>query len=111
MNTPWGKSDYKKTLARGIHVVSTPSHGGIGVSFGKALELFSEKCTNLAGQEYGGYIWFEEDCATRLALFDSKALFTLWCTQPHVTNYDELLKEVESSSRRWFPKYFEVKES
>jgi uncharacterized protein DUF7007 len=41
MNTPWGKSDSKITLTRGISFVTTPSHGGFAVTPNAALEYLS----------------------------------------------------------------------
>jgi hypothetical protein len=54
MLTPWGESDYQKTLASGIISYGTPSHGGIHV--GHCLnQHIHPKLRNENG-------WYEEDC-------------------------------------------------
>jgi hypothetical protein len=72
MNTPWGKSDSKITLARGVSWVSTPSHGGFMISKRFANLYFSAAAVK-RGQEYGGYLAYEEDCDATIILFETRA--------------------------------------
>ena len=61
--TPWGAADHVEKLAEGIWWVSTPGHGGIGLSPARALHMpvgFETASTDGAGR------WYEEDCAWAL---------------------------------------------
>jgi len=69
MNTPWGKSDSKVTLARGISFVTTASHGGFAVTPTAALQYLSTAAVSRA-LKYGGYYFFEEDCDAAIVLFE-----------------------------------------
>ena len=61
MNTPWGKSDSKINVTKGISFVGTPSHGGYAVTPSAAKKFLSESAIK-RGLAYGGYLFFEEDC-------------------------------------------------
>jgi hypothetical protein len=61
MKTPWGKSDSKIIVKRGLSFVTTPSHGGFMVSKAYAGKHFS-KAAIKRGKEYGSYLAYEEDC-------------------------------------------------
>ena len=54
MQTPWGKADYAETIASGIGIVGTPSHGGIKVDR-KHNQLIPDYMRRTGG-------WYEEDC-------------------------------------------------
>jgi hypothetical protein len=69
MNTPWGKSDSKTTLAKGISWVGTPSHGGLAVTPAAALTYLSTAAVRRA-TSYGSYYFFEEDCDYAIAFLE-----------------------------------------
>jgi adenosylcobinamide amidohydrolase len=54
MNTPWGRADNIESIAPGITLVSTPSHGGIKVSR-PVMDVMPK-----GWQQDDG--WYEEDC-------------------------------------------------
>ena len=72
MNTPWGKSDSKITLTRGISWVGTPSHGGFAITPSAALTYLSTAAVARA-EKYGSYYFFEEDCDASIVLFELAA--------------------------------------
>jgi len=59
MYTPWGFSDSKETLAKGITSYSTPSHGGIRLS-PERIEQVPQSCIDANFLKSGE--WWEEDC-------------------------------------------------
>ena len=69
MNTPWGQSDYQRTIQRGLHWVSTPSHGGFMVSRGLAENLLTRAAIS-EGEHFGDYLAFEEDCDAAIVLYE-----------------------------------------
>ncbi len=74
MFTPWGNADYKRTLTRGVHVVSTPSHGGVMIAKGYAKKNLSETAIK-CGLEYGNYLCYEEDCDYCIPAYELPELF------------------------------------
>lgn len=72
MNTPWGKSDSKITLTRGISFVTTPGHGGFAVTPSAALTYLSTAAVARA-TKYDSYYFFEEDCDAFIVLFELPA--------------------------------------
>jgi hypothetical protein len=92
MNTPWGKSDSKITLARGISFVTTPSHGGFAVTPTAALQYLSTAAVARA-TKYSGYYFFEEDCDASIVLFElPQALRIKWSTS--VPTKEALIKSL-----------------
>lgn len=71
MNSPWGKADSVNTIARGIHWVSTPGHGGLMIATGVARKLLSEAARK-QGTTFGGYLAYEEDCQYAIAVYELK---------------------------------------
>lgn len=70
--TPWGVSDYVKTIGDGgILAVSTSSHGGYYVP----RELYRQMPEELRCNVYGGGTWFEEDCEWALVVLAFPHLF------------------------------------
>lgn len=69
MNTPWGKSDSKQTVKRGLSFVTTPSHGGFMVSKTYAEKHFS-KAAITRGKAYGSYLAYEEDCDYLIVIWE-----------------------------------------
>jgi hypothetical protein len=99
VNTPWGKSDSKITLARGISFVTTPSHGGFAVTPTAALQYLSTAAVS-RGKKYGGYYFFEEDCDASIVLFElPQALRLKWSTGVPIK--EELIKSLS----RWHADY------
>lgn len=81
MNTPWGKSDSKVNITRGISWVSTPSHGGYAVTPAAALKYLSMAAISRA-TKYGGYCFFEEDCDYAIVVIELLPTGLLVATQP-----------------------------
>lgn len=87
MNTPWGKSDSKISIERGVSWVGTPSHGGLAITASKAVQTLSSKAITIAMRErYGtefvnlpktAYLFFEEDCAYAIAFYEHPEWFRL----------------------------------
>lgn len=72
MQTPWGRADQVTKIETGVSWVSTPSHGGLMVALGAARKYLTPKAIEF-GQQCGGYVAFEEDCAYAVALFQMPA--------------------------------------
>lgn len=80
MNTPWGKSDSRSEISRGVSWVGTPTHGGLAVTMVRAMESLSQKAINLAlvnvhgtalvNKPKGSYVFFEEDCLYAVAFYE-----------------------------------------
>ena len=98
-NTPWGRAQTVNTIERGVSVVSTPGHGGIGVADGVAKKRLSQQALAL-GLRQGGYYWYEEDCLCAIPLYEVES----WRKALSKSSKEEL----EDSIRRWTPKYFEA---
>lgn len=118
MNTPWGKSDSKINIERGISWVGTPSHGGLAITITKALETLSWPAIKIANGSNGillykgksGYLFFEEDCAYAVAFYEhpewQKALEEKEMEDlrnsglTHVPPYDHMYDKLEKSIAR-----------
>jgi hypothetical protein len=74
MYTPWGPSDFHETKTRGVHVVGTPSHGGVMVSEGFAKRHLTQAAID-RGLRYGDYLCYEEDCDVSIVVFELPELF------------------------------------
>ena len=61
--SPWGKIQNKTKLFKGVYWVETPGHGGLKISRSYAINTIDYNVVSLMGIYYGGYYWFEEDCA------------------------------------------------
>ena len=64
LSTPWGSAQTIKTLAPGILLVSTASHGGLMLDSAALLDLPEQ--LRAVGETYGEWRCFEEDCACGL---------------------------------------------
>jgi hypothetical protein len=104
IQTPWGKSDYKTEYQRGISFVNTPGHGGLAVSKALANRILSEKARRIAGQELGGYVFFEEDCAIYVAALDSDTVLTHLAAESGKSK-DEMKSIALASVANWFADY------
>jgi hypothetical protein len=66
-DTPWGQPDYQREIAPGIHIVSTPSHGGFFLDAAHNAQVPAAwRAASFNGQAEGG--WYEEDCDAALAI-------------------------------------------
>lgn len=118
MNTPWGKSDSKISIERGVSWVGTPSHGGLAITASKAVQTLSSKAIAIAMRErYGtefvnlpktAYLFFEEDCAYAIAfyehpewkrLLEEQELGGIWNLRS-VPPYDHMVTKLEKSISR-----------
>ena len=68
-NSPWGRVQSRNTAIRGVHLVTTASHGGILISKGLASKILTPAALKF-GFEYFGYLAFEEDCSMTIPLFE-----------------------------------------
>jgi len=68
-SSPWGAVQNKKTIARGVHFVSTASHGGMMISLALARKRLSVLAQTI-GENYGGYLCYEEDCAVAVPMLE-----------------------------------------
>lgn len=94
MSSPWGKIQTVRTLVRGVAVVDTAGHGGLRVSKGFAKERLSGNARSY-GTEYGGYLFFEEDCLFPIAMWDLPDLWKImWPLKSIETIKDELRKSI-----------------
>jgi len=104
--TPWGSAQYVYTLERGVRWVSTPGHGGLGVSNGVARKKLSPAARRVAGEHWGGSFWFEEDVAYTVAFYENpewaKSLASV--AGGTIPSKDQL----EAQIKRYYPKYFEL---
>lgn len=99
--SPWGKVQEVTTLGRGVRWVSTAGHGGLMVSKGCAKTLLSPNAIHLAGDEWNGYICFEEDCACILPLLERPE----WLRELFPNTTSKALSEV---AQRHYPTYSSV---
>jgi hypothetical protein len=87
--TPWGASQTKQNISRGIILVTTASHGGVHLS-----PTVNDQVHPAWRDEHG---WYEEDCEANIAVvtFPDEFKAAGW-TEEHVTKAAESL-------RRWYP--------
>jgi hypothetical protein len=135
LSTPWGDAQTIKTLAPGILLVSTASHGGLMLDSAAVLDLPEHLRT--AGETYGDWRCFEEDCAcglvyeARIDLYreHKRQQLATWektLRQPNLPAYvtqegpayverlrsalamsdADLLAPIAADNRRWFPEVF-----
>jgi hypothetical protein len=69
MNTPWGKSDSRVGIERGVSWVGTPGHGGLAITARVASRTLTVEALQHA-ERRGGYYFFEEDCAFAIAFYE-----------------------------------------
>jgi len=86
-NTPWGRAQSQRKLAKGVTWVSTASHGGMMVSEGFAKRHLSKEARKRA-EKYGKYYCYEEDVAWMIPAWE---LPEIW---------DGLFEHMEQSTRQ-----------
>jgi hypothetical protein len=94
-STPWGASQYSKTITRGIVFYGTAGHGGFHVSetFLKQMPDYLKTADTYANGMEG---WFEEDSAWVLVVTAFPQLFT---EKDQISAKDTL--------RNWYPDAYE----
>jgi hypothetical protein len=94
MNTIWGKSDSKITLARGLSWVGTPSHGGFAITT-KAAQQYLTNAAIQRGERRGAYLFYEEDCLADIVLYERPQVLRLkWSTS--VPTKESLIKSLSA---------------
>ena len=67
--TPWGEPESISTLAPGVFVVHTPSHGGILIHLDAAKQYLTA-AARLEAVVIGNYLVYEEDIAAVLVWYE-----------------------------------------
>lgn len=135
MNTPWGKSDSRVAIERGVSWVGTPSHGGLAITAGRAVKTLTGRAVTIAmiavyGTEWvnlpnSSYLFFEEDCLYAIPFYEHpewyRALEASTAVSmadngyaedslKHIANSrradDDVRDEMSIVIRRWYPEYF-----
>ena len=68
-NTPWGISQQKTVVCRGLTLHDTPGHGGFLAAKGWAGKNLSPAAI-VKGMPFGGYYAYEEDCLANIILLE-----------------------------------------
>lgn len=87
-STPWGTADYCYKYARGVIQYATPGHGGFKVAITKALQM--PPALAKMGMNWGGALWFEEDCQYAAVMLAFPELFN-----------EAQVKQAKASLMRW----------
>lgn len=106
--SPWGKIDNVKTIMQGVSVVNTPGHGGIRISE-RVLKKYAmdyEYLVDKAAIRQGNYLFFEEDCAAPLLLFDCVGILIEYAKVMGHEDPEKLFQVCKSSVHCWYPDYF-----
>lgn len=106
-SSPWGTIQHIEKITRGVAFVSTAGHGGARVAKGtlSKFAVDAELITKLGGSVSGGYVYFEEDCAISLFLFDCPEILKLVAEKRGI-DAEEYFQNCRESAQRWFPQYF-----
>lgn len=107
MYTPWGSADHQERVSKDGEVifysVSTPSHGGMGITTTQAAKLLSPEAIEAGEHGAGGMLWYEEDCAWCILAWELGAeywpFFFQYMKEPNPTKY------LLDSIRFWSPVY------
>lgn len=86
--TPWGAADFIHVIADGITMYSTPSHGGIGISQSRLMEM---------PEALRDGLWYEEDCAMAKVIVGLSRHFS-----------DEQYAQAKASLKTWYPEAYEA---
>jgi hypothetical protein len=105
-NSPWGKVDTVEKYARGFSYIGTPGHGGFRISRGYFEKHAMDKDYLLTQAIVTkSYIYFEEDCAASLFLFDSGTAILDYCKATG-KDPETVFQDSKRVSQRWFKDYF-----
>ena len=106
--SPWGpvQAMYDHPTLRGVRVVMTAGHGGLGVADGIARKVLSPAAYKL-GEKSNGYVWYEEDAAVAIPLFEHPEWYPLLFGRAF---NDAQIAQNERSLRQYYPRYFKMKE-
>lgn len=104
--SPWGEIDWSETLAPGIEMVATPSHGGIMVEHSAAYLLSSaaKKC----GFWDGGYLCFEEDADENVVLRELLDR-NLWQIPERVKDTAAFEANINRNIQQYHPEYWQAR--
>lgn len=102
MTTPWGKIQQVTTIMRGAAFVSTAGHGGLRLS-AKIAEKLSPHARS-CGERYGSYLYFEEDCAWAVPLFELPDVLDAFCFAMGKTK-EETTKAIKGTLESYFVPY------
>lgn len=95
MATPWGTSQVRYRLDRGVWLVSTAGHGGVMVGKGWAMRNLTEGA-RAHGLLYGSYLCFEEDIDAELLVYEYPDLFV----GTYEDTKDRTLKQIRENAWR-----------
>lgn len=98
-NTPWGKSQNAKKIARGLTFHTTAGHGGFLVSKGFAEKNLSAAALKKA-EKWGNYYAFEEDCLSSIVVLEIPEAKAVFSTPTSITE-EYTIKHIS----RWYPDY------
>lgn len=129
-NTPWGAADQHIVITRGLHCVSTPSHGGYMISVSLAKKVLPRKTYGaifpFVGSIFGKYYCYEEDQAYQFLIYELlhtyyhayapnkdqtrifNAINKYIADMPHDLQDQYSLNTLEKSIMRYLPIYFNV---
>lgn len=86
--TPWGPADHIHVITEGITEYSTPSHGGIGITQQRLMEM---------PEALRDGLWYEEDCAVSKVVVGLSQYFS-----------DEQYALAKASLKTWYPDAYEA---
>jgi hypothetical protein len=106
--TPWGRADSAYILDTGVIWYGTPSHGGLKVTSSVARKMLSHAALKM-GESWGGAYWYEEDIAYTIPFYEVPAWNAALTRKAGGKTPSQ--HELEDTIKRYFPKYFELKET
>lgn len=106
--SPWGEIQALETLYPGIHLITTPGHGGIMAEWPAYLELSvaARKC----GFRENGCLWFEEDCCEQVVLREllDRGMWTLPDRISDLAKFEEGINRI---IQQYHPDYWSEREA
>lgn len=106
MYTPWGHADGQHSVARGVWVVDTPSHGGIMIRTRTAERVLSD-AARVIGELWGRdheWLAFEEDCAYAVVVYEHPEWFRR-AYLPYDLPDEQRKATALETIKRWYPMY------
>lgn len=106
--SPWGEIQALETLYPGIHLITTPGHGGIMAEWPAYLELSgaARKC----GFRENGCLWFEEDCCEQVVL---RELLDrgMWTLPDRISDPAKFEEGINRIIQQYHPDYWSEREA